>query len=333
MLFEDSFLQQDDLLIMNDRVGGQGSGKGVRRSGSGTGGGGGGRGSSGGGRGQGGGHVATVSSGPSMSAGFANNSKIPKSDRKASRTMAQNRKVDAKHSGEADYFFSAARCNAGKRRPRQTGESEQELFKYADQGSEGINFDKYDSIEVVRSGPDANVTPSLDDFSALFAQLPRWLATNVQKMGYQRPTPIQKHAVPLIIAGRDVLCAAQTGSGKTCAFLLPLLSKLSEYRSLPSRAAAQLETPARPRILVLAPTRELASQISLECAKLTFSNDTRVVCCYGGVPATGQLEQLSYGVDVLVATPGRLTDFLERDIVFLGDCHALVLGQWGVRIT
>ena len=250
-----------------------------------------------------------------------------KSERKARRTMAQNAKVNAKQSAEASHFFSAARRNAGRRPPLQAGMSERELFKPAYQGAGGINFDKYDEIEVERSGPGAGDVPSLDDFTALFAHIPRWLGQNVERMGYRKPTPIQKHAVPLIMSGRDVLCAAQTGSGKTAAFLLPMLAKMADYKSRASRAAAQLETPARPKVLVLAPTRELASQISLECTKLTFKNDTNVVCCYGGVPAPAQLDQLSYGVDVLVATPGRLTDFLERDIVYLGDCYALVLDE------
>jgi ATP-dependent RNA helicase DDX3X len=241
--------------------------------------------------------------------------------------MAQNAKVNAKHSSEANHFFSAARRNAGRRPPLQAGMSERDLFKPADQGAGGINFDKYDAIEVERSGPGAGDVPSLDDFTALFAQIPKWLGQNVERMGYRKPTPIQKHAVPLIMSGRDVLCAAQTGSGKTAAFLLPMLGKMADYKGRASRAPAQLETPARPKVLVLAPTRELASQISLECTKLTFKHDTNVVCCYGGVPAPSQLDQLSYGVDVLVATPGRLTDFLERDIVYLGDCYALVLDE------
>ena len=180
---------------------------------------------------------------------------------------------------------------------------------------------------MTRSGPDADSVPSLETFAELHAHIPLWLQKNIDRMGYKKPTPIQKHAVPLIISGRDVLCAAQTGSGKTCAFLLPMLRRLQEYREKPTRAATQLETPARPKILVLAPTRELASQISLECTKLTYGHDVSVVCCYGGVPAIPQLDQLSFGVDIMVATPGRLTDFLERDIVFLGDCYALVLDE------
>ena len=140
------------------------------------------------------------------------------SARKARRTMAQNAIVNAKQSQEAEQFFAAAKRNAGRRPPLGEKANVKALFNSADQGAGGINFDKYDEIEVSRSGPDAGSVPALEEFSTLLNDLPKWLALNVERMGYKRPTPIQKHAVPLIMAGRDVLCAAQTGSGKTAAF-------------------------------------------------------------------------------------------------------------------
>ena len=147
-------------------------------------------------------------------AGFGSKAKLSRESRKASRTALQNAAVEAKHSREADHFFSAARRNAGRRRPKQSGESIRELFKATDQGSGGINFDKYDAIEVTRSGPDADSVPSLETFAELYAHIPIWLQKNIDRMGYKKPTPIQKHAVPLIISGRDVLCAAQTEVAK-----------------------------------------------------------------------------------------------------------------------
>jgi ATP-dependent RNA helicase DDX3X len=103
----------------------------------------------------------------------------------------------------------------------------------------GINFDKYDSITVVRSGLSANIVPALDSFEALHSKLPSFLVQNLKKMKYLKPTPIQKHAIPLILAGRDVLCAAQTGSGKTMAFLLPSISVIVRSVPVSSRAPAR----------------------------------------------------------------------------------------------
>ena len=92
-------------------------------------------------------------------------------------------------------------------------------------------------------------------------------------------------------------------------------------------APPQVLTSARPRGLVLAPTRELASQIKLEAAKMTFESDIVCVVVYGGANARGQLEELAAGVHLLIATPGRLTDFLDRSLVYLGDCTSLVLDE------
>jgi ATP-dependent RNA helicase DDX3X len=156
--------------------------------------------------------------------------------------------------------------------------------------------------------------------------LPDFLAANLRRMKYTKPTPIQKHAIPLIMAGRDVLCAAQTGSGKTLAFLLPTVFTL-ETSPHGGTSPAGVRTPARPRALVLAPTRELASQIHGESMKLTFAYKTRCLCVYGGTNAREQLQALASGVDLLIATPGRLTDFLERDLVYLGDCCTLILDE------
>ena len=194
-------------------------------------------------------------------------------------------------------------------------------------GSGGIKFDQYEVIPVQRSGPDADQVPAMENFLKLKDALPPFLVQNIDRMKYSRPTPIQKHAIPLILAGRDVLCAAQTGSGKTFAFLLPVIASFGRTPQHESTADPSLRTPARPRGLVLAPTRELASQIKLEAMKLTFGHSTTCVVIYGGANAKGQLEELAGGVDLLIATPGRLTDFLDRSLVFLGDCTNLILDE------
>jgi len=137
----------------------------------------------------------------------------------------------------------------------------------------------------------------------------------VRTAGYNTPTPIQAAAIPAILSGRDVIGTAQTGSGKTAAFLLPILHRLL-------RAG-----PGRTRVLVLSPTRELAAQI--EQALRDFAKGTRVrgVAVYGGVGMGAQVDALRRGVDVVVATPGRLLDHMERRNVDFRDLQVLVLDE------
>ena len=291
----------------------------------------------GGGRGRG--------SGGGPSTGEAPRAPASREERKGNRRSQQLFKEDKKNEEEASHFFQKVRehssQSSGKAAaPSGEGFSEHELFGgggsktgTAAASSGGINFDLYDNISVTRSGPQAHDSKTLESFASLVVDLPQYLVSNITRLKYTKPTPIQKHSIPLIMDGRDVLCAAQTGSGKTFAFLLPLLQSLESSSSTHPRCKAlpdgkPILTPARPRILVLAPTRELASQINLEAKKLTFQHPSLIcVCVYGGANSRGQLAEMAGGVDLLVATPGRLTDFLSRNLVFLGDCHKLVLDE------
>merc|ERR1719379_1885219 len=107
------------------------------------------------------------------------------------------------------------------------------------------------------------------------------------------------------------MCCAQTGSGKTCAFLIPILSCIN-----PDQATGTLgvegDYPCDPKAIMLAPTRELCAQIHLEARKLAFDSPVRAVEVYGGVEARPQLQELAHGADIVTATPGRLTDFVDR---------------------
>ena len=145
-------------------------------------------------------------------------------------------------------------------------------------------------------------------------------------MSYSAPTPIQKHTVPLALSGRDVMAAAQTGSGKTVAFLVPLLTAIHRLGFQAKRMPPN-STPCLPSALILAPTRELATQIELEAQKLTFQSPVICACVYGGANARGQLQECAAGPDIIVATPGRLTDFLERDLINLSYTKFLVLDE------
>jgi len=121
----------------------------------------------------------------------------------------------------------------------------------------------------------------------------------VRAMGYVEPTPIQLRAIPLILQGQDVIGSAQTGTGKTAAFALPILSQLGRHEP-------------QPRVLVLEPTRELAAQVETAFRDFARFTDLRVTVVFGGVGYGNQREALRKGVDVLVATPGRLLDLLHQ---------------------
>lgn len=135
------------------------------------------------------------------------------------------------------------------------------------------------------------------------------------KEGYAEPTPIQERAIPLVLEGRDVMAAAQTGTGKTAAFALPILHRLQDSRS------------QKPRALVLVPTRELALQVEASFRALGRFLRVRTVVVYGGVSIIEQIDRLKRGVDVIVATPGRLLDHVQRRTANLSGIEHLVLDE------
>jgi ATP-dependent RNA helicase RhlE len=139
------------------------------------------------------------------------------------------------------------------------------------------------------------------------------LLEGVQAMGYGEPTPVQLRAIPPALEGRDVIASAQTGTGKTAAFALPSLQKLGSHGKL--------------RCLVLEPTRELAMQVETAMRDLARFTDLRVGSVFGGVGYGAQRNALRDGLDVLVATPGRLEDHLQQGTLKLGDIQVLVLDE------
>jgi ATP-dependent RNA helicase RhlE len=144
----------------------------------------------------------------------------------------------------------------------------------------------------------------------------------VTEEGYQEPTPVQAQAIPHVLAGRDVLAAAQTGTGKTAAFTLPILDRLRPH-------ANTSFSPARHpvRCLVLTPTRELAIQVSEAIATYGRNVPLRSAVVFGGVPLDPQIKQLMAGVEILVATPGRLLDLVGQRAANLAQVEILVLDE------
>lgn len=139
----------------------------------------------------------------------------------------------------------------------------------------------------------------------------------VERLGYENPTPVQLQAIPLVLEGRDLIAAASTGTGKTAAFLLPILSTLP--RGKRGKRA--------PRVLVVSPTRELAQQISQTCMQITRKTGHYVTTVFGGTPYGPQINEIRRGTDVLIATPGRLNDLMNKGVVDLGGIKSLVLDE------
>jgi ATP-dependent RNA helicase RhlE len=140
------------------------------------------------------------------------------------------------------------------------------------------------------------------------------MVDGVKAMGYLEPTPIQLRAIPLILAGQDVIGSAQTGTGKTAAFALPILSKLANHAP-------------QPRVLILEPTRELAAQVETAFRDFARFTNLRAAVLYGGVGYGKQMDALRDGVDVIIATPGRLLDHLGRGTCRLDHVKYLVLDE------
>jgi len=150
--------------------------------------------------------------------------------------------------------------------------------------------------------------------------LPAALLRAVQEIGYTVPTPIQTAAIPAVHDGRDLLAAAQTGTGKTAAFALPLLQRLDAEQPNPRGSRA-------PRLLVLVPTRELAAQVGQSFQDFGRHLHQRTILVFGGVSPRPQLDALRQGVDIIVATPGRLLDHINERAVDLTKIRHLVLDE------
>ncbi|KAA8492906.1 ATP-dependent RNA helicase DDX3Y [Porphyridium purpureum] len=184
----------------------------------------------------------------------------------------------------------------------------------------GINFDKYENIPVEVSGRDCPDEINSFEDSELHTRLQK----NVSLAKYTKPTPVQKRAVPIIAANRDLMACAQTGSGKTAAFLLPVLNRMLAMGGPPDSFNHRA---AEPTSLVLAPTRELAVQIYEESFKFCYKTGIVPQVVYGGADFRDQVKQMQRGCDVIVATPGRLVDMIQRGRISLERIRFLTLDE------
>ncbi|GAA5834938.1 hypothetical protein JCM11251_002066 [Rhodosporidiobolus azoricus] len=215
---------------------------------------------------------------------------------------------------------------AGQANPR----IEKELFGEVGDGTKqttGINFDAYADIPVEATGTD--VPEPITEF---LPPIDPHLLQNIALAHYKTPTPVQKYSVPIVNGGRDLMACAQTGSGKTGGFLFPILSALFTHGPRQNPNAPQdrgygRNRKAFPTALVLAPTRELVSQIHEEARKFAYRSWVRPAVVYGGADIGSQLRQLDQGCDLLSATPGRLVDLMERGRISLANVRYLVLDE------
>ncbi|XP_058799331.1 ATP-dependent RNA helicase bel isoform X2 [Phymastichus coffea] len=198
--------------------------------------------------------------------------------------------------------------------------AEKELFG---EKSTGINFSKYEDIPVEASGD--NIPAHISSFDEV--KLTEIIKNSINLAGYDMPTPVQKYAIPIIINRRDVMACAQTGSGKTAAFLVPILNQIYESGPSPVPHNPTGRRKQYPLGLVLAPTRELATQIYDEARKFAYRSRMRPAVLYGGANVIEQMRELDRGCHLLVATPGRLVDMLSRGKIGLHNCRYLVLDE------
>lgn len=174
------------------------------------------------------------------------------------------------------------------------------------------------NLEVVFES-EAPIDP-LDSFAD--ADLHPVVLENIQKCGYKTPTAIQAHVIPALLKDLDIVAVSQTGSGKTAAYMIPIVSKFMGAVQKIGGPRVDTRMPgydpeinkvcAEPLVIIVVPTRELAHQVLNECRRIAYRSKLLAVCCYGGIPVKYNLQQLGKGCDILIGTPGRLVDLMNR---------------------
>lgn len=203
--------------------------------------------------------------------------------------------------------FSGGPRKFNNSRPRFGGNRSKKRF-----GGERIDFSRF-----IKKGTHVEEKPYVSKHT--FADFPfnPQLHKNIKGAGFDAPRPIQDQAIPTVLAGHDVFGMANTGTGKTAAFLIPLIEKISKTKGLSKR-----ET-----VLIMAPTRELALQIESDFKVLSFGFGMFSVGCVGGLPIMKQIREIKMGVSFIIGTPGRLRDLIEKKVLDLSTCHSVVLDE------
>ncbi|KAJ9622710.1 hypothetical protein H2203_006361 [Taxawa tesnikishii (nom. ined.)] len=216
-------------------------------------------------------------------------------------------------SNAAVYAFRGDEGDVGERNPHL----EEQLFRLGHQTRAGPDLDALEFEVTIEATKKINPVKSFDD-----AGLHPVVRENLSLSGYDRPTVVQAYCIPAVLEGYDVVAVAQTGSGKTAAYLVPITSKLMGKINKIGGPRVDTTAPeynpdvhrvrAEPLVVIVCPTRELAHQVFDFARRITYRSRLRPVCTYGGVPLKDNIKQLEKGCDILIATPGRLCDLMDR---------------------
>lgn len=231
----------------------------------------------------------------------------------------KRRKADEPSSSSSHHRSSSQDEEYVRRRTRSMSDAE-EHFKLMPSAN-GDEFRKQHQITINGRDESGNMTYTVPDPMVTFESAPyaQGIRKALDAAGFTHPTPTQAQSWPIALQGRDIITVAKTGSGKTCGFLLPAFHRFLEDKTRRQRG--------QPAIVVLAPTRELACQIEEEAIKFGRSSYIRAACVYGGAPKGNQIRKIQGGVEVLIATPGRLNDLLEMKVIDLSQVLFLVLDE------
>lgn len=191
---------------------------------------------------------------------------------------------------------------------------------YDDGITSGINFEKFNDIEVKVNGK--NIPEAIESFETL-KNISEKLMENIKMCKFVKPTPIQKYSIPIILSGKDLMATAQTGSGKTVAYVLPIILKLL----MDPQKLVKDRNHSEPQVVIMAPTRELAVQIKLVVFKLTRHTGISSFVCYGGTFVNYQKYKILEGCHILVATPGRINEFIQHGFITFSSVRFFVLDE------
>jgi ATP-dependent RNA helicase RhlE len=184
-------------------------------------------------------------------------------------------------------------------------------------GRKRFGGERIDVSRFIKKGVQVEEKPYISTHT--FADFPfdPQLNTNIMKSGYIHPRPIQDQAIPVVLSGKDVFGMANTGTGKTAAFLLPLINKIAKTKGQNKKE----------KVLIMAPTRELAIQIENDFKNLAFGFGMFSVACVGGLPMGKQIREIKLGVSFVIGTPGRLRDLIDQKVLDLSTCYSVVLDE------
>mmetsp|Transcript_61765 Transcript_61765/g.147345 ORF Transcript_61765/g.147345 Transcript_61765/m.147345 type:complete len:699 (+) Transcript_61765:107-2203(+) len=229
--------------------------------------------------------------------------------------------------------FNAAQGLLSRLRDDELAELDSKLFEEDRLTGAGVDFDTvYADVPCVIKGPKTENIPPISTFSDLYTmfkeQIPPSLEDNIKRCRYHKPTPVQRYVLPCAFSGRDIMCCAQTGSGKTVAYLIPVLaSMIRSHINAVGDLQEPYSGPVKPDCVIIAPTRELTLQIFDDARRFCHRTPYRVIRVYGQEAAKEQLADVAKGADVVIGTPGRLWDYVSAEVIDVKQVNCLVLDE------